>query len=194
MKKGILFLASIFLLSAPLTAQEKYMSKKPKRITYEQITAQMTSQLQLDEKQQKKIAKLNKKYKTLIEGEHLQHPQGQRPSQGEHRSGIPGDHRGPGSFGGGMPSGGFGGHGGPRGFGGAPSQDSTYDYDKKQQKYDKAISKILSKQQYDGYLRIKSQFASQRRIRDFLMGGQQPWGEGMPPAEHPGNLPSDQNR
>lgn len=87
-----------------------------------------------------------------------------------------------------MPGGGFGGRGGgmsgggPRGGGmpGGPSQDKSYDYDKQQQKYDKAIGKILTEQQYESYLKIKPQFASQRRVRDFLLGGQQMMGQGGP--------------
>ena len=89
-----------------------------------------------------------------------------------------------------MPGGGMGGpgngkQGDPRGGGmvmsrsGQPSE-STYDYDKQQKKYDKAIDKILTEQQYEGYQKIKPQFASQRRVREFLLGGQQALGDGMP--------------
>ena len=182
-------LFSMVMLSGSLTAQEN-MPKRPKRVTYEQMTEQMVKELQLDEKQQKKVAKLNKKYKTLIEGEQMDFPQGQRPPMGNRPSGRPSGGMGgpgggmPGGFGGGMPGGGFGGHGGgmPRGpRGGMPgghSQEKSYDYDKQQQKYDKAISKILSEQQYESYLNIKPQFASQRRVREFLLGGQQMIGQG----------------
>ena len=157
----------------------------------------MVKELQLDEKQQKKVAKLNKKYKTLIEGEQVERPQGQRPPMGERPSGRPssrpsGGMGGPGGggFGGGMPGGGMGGpgggmQGGPRGGGkgmpgGGQPSESSYDYDKQQQKYDKAIGKILTEQQYEGYQKIKPQFASQRRVREFLLGGQQALGGGMP--------------
>jgi hypothetical protein len=97
---------------------------------------------------------------------------------------------GGGGFGGGMPSGGMGGpgggmQGGPRGGGmGMPSggqpSESSYDYDKQQQKYDKAIGKILTEQQYEGYQKIKPQFYSQRKNREFLFGGQQFLGQSMP--------------
>ena len=97
---------------------------------------------------------------------------------------------GGGGFGGGMPGGGMGGpgggmQGGPRGGGkgmpgGGQPSESSYDYDKQQQKYDKAIGKILTEQQYEGYQKIKPQFASQRRVREFLLGGQQALGGGMP--------------
>ena len=206
----------MFMLSGSLMAQnsstsgshssEKKMPKH-KRITYEQMTEKMVKELQLDEKQQKKVAKLNRKYKTLIEGERLrvgdgtsgmqvERPQGQRPPMGERPSGRPsGGMGGPGGggFGGGMPGGGMGGHGGgmqggPRGGGmgmpgGSKPSESTYDYDKHQQKYDKAIAKILTEQQYEGYQKIKPQFASHRKIREFLLGGQQNMeqaGMGMP--------------
>jgi len=208
MKKIVLLVISMFMLSGSLMAQDSSTSgadgsekKMPKRnrITYEQMTEKMVKELQLDEKQQKKVAKLNKKYKTLIEGEQVERPQGQRPPMGGpsgRPSGRPsGGMGGPGGggFGGGMPGGGMGGpgggmQGGPRGGGmgmpgGGKPSESTYDYDKQQQKYDKAIAKILTEQQYEGYQKIKPQFASQRKIREFLLGGQQNLeqaGMGMP--------------
>jgi len=186
MKKTILMLFCMTVLSVSLVAQEeKEMPERPKQVTYEQMTEQMVKELQLDEKQQKKVTKLNKKYKTLIEGEKMEGPQGQRPPSGERPSGKPsGGMGGPGGgMGGGMggPGGGFGGGFGGRGGGmggpgggmgmpGGPSQQQSYDYDKKQEKYDKAIGKILTEQQYENYLKIKPQFASQRRIREFLLG------------------------
>ena len=195
MRKTILMLFSIFVLSGSLTAQED-MPRRQKRVTYEQMTEKMVKELQLDEKQQKKVAKLNKKYKTLIEGEQVERPQGQRPPMGERPSGRPSGGMGgpgggmPGGFGGGMPGGGMGGHGGgmqggPRGGGmgmpgGGHPSESSYDYDKQQQKYDKAVGKILTEQQYEGYQKIKPQFYSQRINREFLFGGQQSLVQGMP--------------
>ena len=177
-------LFSIFVLSGSLTAQEN-MPRRQKRVTYEQMTEKMVKELQLDEKQQKKVAKLNKKYKTLIEGEQVERPQGQRPPMGERPSGRPSGGMGgpgggmPGGFGGGMPGGGM--PGSPRGgMPGEQSQEKSYDYDKQQQKYDKAIGKILTEQQYEGYQKIKPQFYSQRKNREFLFGSQQSLGQGMP--------------
>ena len=153
------------MLSGSLAAQED-MPRRQKRVTYEQMTEQMVKELQLNEKLQKKVAKLNKKYKTLIEGEQVERPQGQRPPMGERPSGRPG----------GRPSGGMGGPG--VGMPGEQSQEKSYDYDKQLQKYDKSIGKILSEQQYESYLKIKPQFASQRRVREFLLGGQLEMGQG----------------
>ena len=67
---------------------------------------------------------------------------------------------------------GVGMQGGPRGGmpQGAPKEQNSYDYDKQQAKYDEKIKKILSDEQYEGYLKLKPQFASQRRIREFLLG------------------------
>ena len=186
-----MMLVGMFMLSCSLMAQED-MPRRQKRVTYEQMTEKMVKELQLDEKQQKKVAKLNKKYKTLIEGEQVERPQGQRPPMGERPSGRPSGGMGgpgggmPGGFGGGMPGGGFGGRGGgmpgsPRGgMSGEQSQEKSYDYDKQQQKYDKAIGKILTEQQYEGYQKIKPQFYSQRKNREFLFGSQQSLGQGMP--------------
>lgn len=199
MKRVVLLVIGMMLLSGSLIGQEE-MPKRTKKVTYEQMTEKMVKELKLDEKQQKKVAKLNKKYKTMIEGQQMERPQGQRPPMGERPSGngggrLNGGMGGPGGggFGGGMPGGGMGGHGGgmqgsPRGGGmGMPSggqpSENTYDYDKQQQKYDKAIAKILTEQQYEGYQKIKPQFASQRKIREFLLGGQQNLeqaGMGMP--------------
>lgn len=163
---------------------------KVKRVSYQQITQIMANDLKLNVKQQKKIAKLNKKYKTLIEGEERKAPGNGQPPKGERPQGGPGGGGMPGGMGGGMPGGmGGGSMGGgmpggmgggmPGGMGDGPmgggmpggqSSEKEYDYDKKQQKYDKAIGKILTEEQMEGYLKIKPQFASQRRIREFLLG------------------------
>jgi len=67
-----------------------------------------------------------------------------------------------GGHGGGMMGGPMGGHGGPE----------AYDYDRQQTKYDKAVRKLFSEEQFEGYKKIKQQFYSQRRVRDFLLGNQ----------------------
>ena len=85
-------------------------------------------------------------------------------------------------------AGGFGGdmQGGPRGGmppGGSDSQQASYDYDKQQTKYDNQMRKLLSDEQYEGYLKLRPQFYSQRRVREFLMGGNDMNSEmGMPPG------------
>ena len=154
MKRTFLSIIGALVLAGPLTAQESVTQQADQgaenmprhhRITHEQMTKKMTKELQLDEKQQKKVAKLNKKYKTLIEGEQMERPQGQRPPMGQRPSGRPsGGMGGPGGggFGGGMPEGGMGGFGGgmpggPQGGGmgmpgGGQPSESTYDYDKQQ--------------------------------------------------------------
>ena len=184
MRRIQLLLVCLLLISGSMTAQEK--GPKRKHVSYEQMTALMTKELQLDAKQQKKVAKLNKKYKTLIEGEQMPEFKGQRPPMGQGRpEGRPGG--GFGGFGGGMPGGmpPGGMQGVPRGGmppGGMPSgaNQSSYDYDKEQQKYDKQMRKLLSDEQYEGYLKLKPQFHSQRKTREFLMGG--PGLMDMPPG------------
>ncbi len=99
-----MFLLLALLIPAGAMAQDNeqaiQMSRpaKVQRMTYEQMTEKMVSELQLDEKQAKKVTKLNKKYKTLIEGQQMERPQGQRPQNGNHPTGRP-------SGGGGMPDG-----------------------------------------------------------------------------------------
>ena len=96
------------------------MPQRAKRLTYEQMTEKMVKELTLDEKQAKKVTKLNKKYKTLIEGERLrvgefgsgiqmERPQGQRPPMGQGQR--PDMNGGRPNGGGGMPGGGMGGRG-----------------------------------------------------------------------------------
>lgn len=51
---------------------------------------------------------------------------------------------------------------------------STEELDGQQAKYDKKLRKILSAEQYKGYLDIKPKFYAQRKNREFLMGGQSP--------------------
>ena len=177
----LMMMAFAMILTAGATAQ-----MRPQRITQEQMTKKMVSELKLDEKQTKKVTKLNKKFKKLIEGEQPDKAKGQRPPMGQgrpggnHGGGAPGGMGGPGGggFGGGMgaPDGGFGGgmQGGPRGSMplGGESQQASYNYDKQQLKYDKKLRKLLSDDQYEGYLKLRPEFHSQRRIREFLWGGE----------------------
>lgn len=170
--------------------------QRMKRITQEQMTRRMVRELMLDEKQTKKVTKLNKKFKKLIEGEQQDNMKGQRPPMGQGRpggnqgGGAPGGGMGGpggggfggGGFGGGGFGGGMGGPGGGGGMQGGPEggmppgegsqQQASYNYDKQQLKYDKKLRKLLSDDQYEGYLRLKPQFYSQRRIREFLWGGE----------------------
>lgn len=143
------------------------------------MTERMISELQLNAKQAKKVTKLNSKFKTLIEGLQVERPQAQHPPMGQNqRPNMNGDRpgragrmsggMGGSGFGGGMPRGGMGGPDGgmpggehdrmPQQDGG---QQTSYDYDKQQAKYDQKIKKILTDEQYEGYLTLKPQFASQ---------------------------------
>ena len=126
MRRFLIIAIGIVMLSGSLMAQDSLTSgsqssekKMPKRnrITYEQMTEKMVKELKLDVKQQKKVTKLNKEYKTLIEGQQMERPQGQRPPMGERQrvgDGTPGMR--PNGNGGGRPNGGMGGPGGG-GFG-----------------------------------------------------------------------------
>ena len=162
MQKKHLFIIGMVLAAGTLLAQEPQEPLPPKkRVSHEQMTQMMVKDLKLDTTQQKKVAKLNKKYQTLIEDEERKGPGPGRPPMGKRPEGGPGEH---GGFGGGMPPGGFGG-----GMPGGHHSEKAYDFDKNQQKYDKAIAKILSEEQMEGYKKMKPMFASQRRIREFLL-------------------------
>jgi hypothetical protein len=147
-------------------------------LTHEQMTSKMVTELKLNDKQAKKLKKLNKKYASLIEG-----PQHKQPSNG--KSGgmaMGGPQGGPGgNMGGGMIGGGPGGNMGggmvgggpqgqrPQGFG--SSNDDELDLSgKKQEAYEKKLKSILSDSQYEGYKKIKPTFASQVLIKQFLLG------------------------
>ncbi|ADE83619.1 hypothetical protein PRU_0282 [Xylanibacter ruminicola 23] len=95
----LMMMAFAMILTAGATAQ-----MRPQRITQEQMTKKMVSEQKLDEKQTKKVTKLNKKFKKLIEGEQQDNMKGQRPPMGQGRPG--------GNQGGGAPGGGMGGPGG----------------------------------------------------------------------------------
>lgn len=127
MKKVMILMLSLMMLSGSAMAQDsqfngqdsKVMRPKRVRMTQEQMTEKMISELKLDEKQAKKVTKLNKKFKTLIEGEQQENMKGQRPPMGQGRpDGNRGGGRPGGGFGGSMPGGGMGGPGGAGGFGG----------------------------------------------------------------------------
>ncbi len=178
---GLTLTCSVVAQNTDKPVEKKARPQKKERLTQEQMTQMMVRDLKLDEKQIKKVTKLNKKYKQLIEGASADSGNAGRPPRRSSGSGGPGGgFGGPGGgfggpgMGGGMP-GGFGGpdgdmQGGPgRGMPGGAGQ-SSYNYEKKQAKYDKKIRKLLSDEQYEGYLKLKPKFASQRRVREFLMG------------------------
>lgn len=154
----------------------------------------MINDLHLDAKQAKKVKKLNKKYASIIDGTGLKStsskPSGDGPDGASHGIGGPGGGQ-PGGFGGGMSGGmdspgsgfgrgGMGGpgggrgqggpQGGPQGWPGKSTSTSSLDLDAKQTKYEKKLKKILTEEQYSGYLKIKPRFYAQRSIREFLLG------------------------
>ena len=93
MKKAMILMLSLMMLSGSAMAQEsqpngqdsKVMRPKRVRMTQEQMTEKMVSELKLDKKQTKKVTKLNKKFRTLIEGEQQEIMKGQRPPMGQGR-------------------------------------------------------------------------------------------------------------
>lgn len=171
------------------------MGQRRNHLTVDSVNTMMVSQLALDANQEKLVRKLNKKYASIIEGIDPAEMNKQKSNSGMssqfggqmggHGGGMGGGgmQGGMGGPGGGMGGGGMqGGMGGPGGGmggqqpdmngGGQQSQEDTFaTLDKKQTRYDNKLKKILSEQQYEGYAKIKSKFASQTMYRDFLMGG-----------------------
>lgn len=171
--------------------QEGMPRHRQRMFTVADANQLMTTQLGLDEKQQKKVEKLNKQYASVIEGEKPKRRSGtpdngqggqrgmSRGGHGGRGGGFGGGDMGEGPGGGGFGGGPQGGMGhGPGGQGrpqGMPSgSTSAEDLDAQQAKYDKKLRKILSADQYKGYLDIKPKFYAQRKNREFLMGDQPP--------------------
>ena len=155
---------------------EPEMRPHRKHLTVDQVNERMVKELNLTEKQQKKVRKLNKSYKELIEGPSMSQTHTQGPSSNGDRMGGPGGGMG-GNFGGGM--GGPGGMGGMTGMSGSQSGKSTsnsnlpQDLSKKQARYDQKLKKILTEEQYTGYEKIKKEYASQTQYHDFLLNDSQ---------------------
>ncbi len=163
----------------------KSMPRRERPFTVEEVNSLMATDLHLDDKQLKKVKKLNKKYATLIEGEKPKGmPDGKSKGGPGGGKGFPGGMGGfpggasgmgggfpgggaPGGMDGGFPGGGPG--GAPQGFSG--NSTTSEDIDAQQEKYDKKLKKILTDVQYAGYLKIRPKYYSQRRIHDFLFGG-----------------------
>lgn len=168
MKKMILFTAMLFAAASAIAQSENYpqdndvkkMAPRMKPFTVEDANAYMAQELHLNEKQLKKVKKLNKKYTTLIEGEKPKMPEGMVKGRISGGKGF----QGGGAPGGGPNGGGFPGHG--------PGGVSSVDYDAQQKSYDKKLKKILNEEQYSGYLKIRPKYYSVRRFSDFLFGNQ----------------------
>ncbi len=212
MRKTLLIILCLAFITCQVNAQDDMQDngqKEEQHLTYDQMTELMVSELHLDEKQQVKLTKINRRFKNLIEGDHREPPSmggfgspqgGEGAERGGHGGGgrmmgggpmgggmsmgghggggmsmgggPMGGHGGGGMMGGGMMGGHGGGHmgGGPMGGPGGGGGPEAYDYDKQQRKYDKAVRKLFNDEQFEGYKKIKTQFYSQRRIKEFLLG------------------------
>jgi len=217
MRKSLLLTLYFTFITCSLGAQSQdniqdnipdNIREEEQHLTYDQMTELMVSELHLDEKQQNKLTKINRRFKNLIEGDHRQPPMMGGRLDGQKGDGMPDNFEGGdmsdsprgygmsgGPRGGGMSGGPMGGgmsggmSGGPRGggmgggprgggmggggmMGGPGAPPESYDYDRQQRKYDKAVRKLFSDEQFEDYQKIKSKFYSQRRIRDYLLGDQ----------------------
>lgn len=188
----MLLAASSFAIAQETSySQQKHGSGQPmgmpptrSHFTVDSLNTYMDNHLNLTEKQEKKVKKLNSKYSEIIEG--------MQPGKGSKESQRPPQGAGPGGSANGRPSGpppsggmrGMqGSHGGMDGPGGQdigspPSGNSSSDpfkeMESKQDKYDKQLRKILNESQYSEYEKVKPKFASQRMYRDFLLRGNTP--------------------
>src|SRR5574344_2877920 len=208
--KKIILIPLAMLLAMPVCAQDESQNditsdnktgnrqmptagELEEHVTVEQINSKMITDLKLTEQQAKDLKKLNKKYKSLIEGSESNDGKPSSGGMGGHSGGSMGGGMG-GSMGGGMggpgggmgggmggPGGGMGGQGGEMGQGGpdmsgSSSQQTTQeDYldisGKKQTAYEKKLHKILTDEQFTGYQNIKPMFESQKIIKRFLLIG-----------------------
>jgi hypothetical protein len=202
--KRVLFIGILAAISSLAMAQESNQAAQQQQngrpwgrlpmrahFTVDSLNNYMDCHLNLTEEQAKKVKKLNSKYAEVIEGMRPRNDdkEGQRPAQGGSLGGIRGGRpSGPPPSMGDM-QGGHGGMGGPSngmdgpGGGSMPSSGSNSDpfkeMERKQDKYDKQLRKILNDSQYAAYEKVKPKFASQRMYRDFLLFGNTPTKEGQ---------------
>ena len=84
MQKKHLFIIGMVLAAGTLLAQESQEPLPPKkRVSHEQMTQMMVNDLKLDTKQQKKVAKLNKKVSDADRRRRAKRPRARATTDGQ---------------------------------------------------------------------------------------------------------------
>lgn len=84
MKKILLTMVAILSMTAMMAQTNNNTERKaPKKMTHEEMTTQMASNLKLTDAQKTKVAALNKEYKDYLMQEPPQQPDGQKPANGK---------------------------------------------------------------------------------------------------------------
>jgi len=83
MKKILLTMVALLSMTAMMAQTTGRERKAPKKMTHEEMTTQMTSQLKLTDAQKTKVAALNKEYQDYLMPEPPQKPNGQAGNSGE---------------------------------------------------------------------------------------------------------------
>ncbi len=142
MKKMILTLVALLSMTA-MTAQNT-QERGPKKMSHEEMTTQMTTQLKLDDAQKAKVAALNKEYQDYLMPQPPQKPSGDRQGMpnGQQTKSKPSKKGNNQQAGQQMPNDMKGGN----------SQNQA-----KRQEYEKKLKEILSDDQYKSYQQMGPQ-------------------------------------
>jgi len=135
MKK--MMLTMVALLSMTLMTAQTNKGNGPKKMSHEEITTQMTSQLKLDDAQKTKVAALNKEYQDYLMPQPPQKPSGNKQANGKPSrkgNGQQTDQQRPDNKQGGN------------------SQNQA-----KRQEYEQKLKEILSSDQYKSYQQMRPQ-------------------------------------
>ena len=83
MKKILMTMVALLSMTAMMAQTSNGERKAPKKMTHEEMTTQMSSQLKLTDAQKTKVAALNKEYQDYLMPEPPQKPEGQADSNGD---------------------------------------------------------------------------------------------------------------
>ncbi|MBO5591925.1 MAG: DUF4890 domain-containing protein [Prevotella sp.] len=129
MKKLLLTMVTLLSMTA-MTAQTSNGERKaPKKMTHEEMTTQMVSQLKLNDAQKTKVAALNKEYQDYLMPEPPQKPEGQAGSDGDKAKQKKAGNK----------------------------KQSAGNHQAKRQEYEKKLKTILTDDQYKSYQKMGAQ-------------------------------------
>lgn len=129
MKKILLTMAALLSMTAMMAQTTGGERKAPKKMTHEEMTTQMTSQLKLTDAQKTKVAALNKEYQDYLMPEPPQKPNGQAGNSGEKAK--------------------------PKKAG--DKKQGVVNHQAKRQEYEKKLKTILTDDQYKSYQKMGPQ-------------------------------------
>lgn len=136
MKKILMTMVALLSMTVVMAQTNNGERKAPKKMTHEEMTTQMTSQLKLTDAQKTKVAALNKEYQDYLMPEPPQKPE---EANGQNTSG---EKKAKGQKVGQKPSG---------------DKKPNGQNQAKRQEYEKKLKKILTDEQYQSYQKMGPQ-------------------------------------